>query len=176
VFQDLRDALPLSVTEGAPVQPLTLETLNGLVEKYKQKYQTWQALQTGSGTSNWDASQQGCELIAGGNAMWVSLTNSVSSVPINRRGVKYLMDFLFQSPARMQFVVGVSEKVDSYQELQLLSPEEPHHAMILAVCRDIQGGKDQQVLMAWRNQLLTCLNLCSQTLQFILSLLHDPNN
>ena len=72
------------------------------------------------------------------------------------------MAFNFATPARLNLTFNCTTErhpgnVVSYGQMHLISPEEPLHAMLFAIARDIREGKEVEVLEMWRTMVLSCV-------------------
>jgi hypothetical protein len=154
VFERVPASPPLDVSQGSPLDPIDVLLLNGKVNQFHQN------LQAAAPEDRANISKKGVELICAGNIFWLDWQKAAApGVPVNRTGVRYLMDYFFKKPSRMDLTVGVSSVLAPslpLQGLQLLSPEENLHAMIMAIGRDIRCGVSDDILLTWREMCLSC--------------------
>ena len=154
VFEKVLASPPLDVSRGSPLDPINILLLNGKVQDFQQN------LQAAAAEDRANISKRGVELLGAGNIFWLDWQKvAAPGVPVNRTGVRFLMDYLFKQPSRMDVTVGVSSVLTPslpLQGLQLLSPEENLHAMIMAIGRDIRQGVSDDVLLTWREMCLSC--------------------
>ena len=181
VFKDIHLSRPLLMNQGAPVDPLDLASLSSKFAEFEK------------------SRRPNLDLIAGANLFWLNIIHEpMPGVPINRAGIKYLVDYFFQHPARVDGlqvpVTGlsnVSEQKMKSQSLVFVSPQvldmsccspfdrsscpfesvdqssyvrincfkrfqEPVHAFVLAIARDVEAGKDTSMLEEWKRMALSC--------------------
>lgn len=72
--------------------------------------------------------------------------------------VQYLMSYTFESPAPLKITV-IADPHSSWLpkdagQLRRVSPDEEHHAFILATARDLAAGKSEQ---EWKAKWLSCI-------------------
>ena len=71
--------------------------------------------------------------------------------------VQYLMNYTFAEPSQLKLVV-IADQVSSWYphnngNLRRVSPDESHHAFILATARDLGQKKSEE---AWKREWLSC--------------------
>lgn len=79
--------------------------------------------------------------------------------------VRYLMEYYFADPQKSDVFPGVVTlavdatwdpcKPEARGLLRAISPEEPRHALVLAIARDIKAGLPEEGLALWRRMLLS---------------------
>ena len=85
--------------------------------------------------------------------------------------VRYLMDYYFSDPQKSDVFPGVVMigtdatwdpcKPAARGLLRAISPEEPRHALILAIARDVKAGMPEEGLLLWRCLLVSVITeLC----------------
>lgn len=115
VFKDIHLAPPLLMRQGAPVDPLDLASLASKFSEFEKSHRA------------------NIDLIAGGNLFWINVFHEpMPGVPINRAGIKFLVDFFFQRPARVDglqvpvtALSDVAEQKLKGQAMIFLSPQVP---------------------------------------------------
>ena len=120
---------PLTIEEGGRQDPFDNRKLQSMME----------ALKEGDSTTD--------QYIAGGNVAWVSWSwSSTASVPVYKSSVKWIMRATYKKPQPINLVVAVDDLFMDQKNGQMkrISPEEDHHAFILATARDLQQDKFQE--------------------------------
>ena len=129
LFRDLESMKPLTIEEGGRQDPFDNRKLQSMME----------ALKEGDSTTD--------QYIAGGNVAWVSWSwSSTASVPVYKSSVKWIMHTTHKTPQPINLVVAVDDLFMDQKNGQMkrISPEEDHHAFILATARDLQQDKFQE--------------------------------
>ena len=129
LFRDLESMKPLTIEEGGRQDPFDNRKLQSMME----------ALKEGDSTTD--------QYIAGGNVAWVSWSwSSTASVPVYKSSVKWIMHTTYKKPQPINLVVAVDDLFMDQKNGQMkrISPEEDHHAFILATARDLQQDKFQE--------------------------------
>ena len=109
-----------------------------------------------------DAMQSAGMYEASCNLFWCNaLFSATPGVPILELGISRLMEHHFSEPSPFPFPLIIAVESVSQQPwnhkggLQRVSPEEVHHAFLLAVARDIVGNVETAKLELWRTVALT---------------------
>lgn len=81
--------------------------------------------------------------------------------------VRYLVDYYFSDPNKTDVFPGIVMiatdacwdpcKPAARGLLRAISPEEPRHALILAIARDVKAGMPEEGLLLWRRLLLSAV-------------------
>ena len=97
----------------------------------------------------------------GNNFTWMNLLYSPTpGIPIRMAAVQEVVDKTFSAPNPMEsLTIGIPThdyKVKSHKgALMRVSPEEMTSSFIMAVARDVQNGAGKDVLLKWRNAILS---------------------
>ena len=121
----LQSMKPLTIEEGGRQDPFDNRKLQSMME----------ALREGDSTTD--------QYIAGGNVARVSWSwSSTASVPV----YKWIMRTTYKKPQPINLAVAVDDLFMDQKNGQMkrISPEEDHHAFILATARDLQQDKLQE--------------------------------
>ena len=96
-------------------------------------------------------------------------TSSAVTVPrvrARRRGqVQYLKNYYFSNPSSVDAFPGIVTvavddnfnplRPEALGFLRAISPEEPRHALLFAIARDVENSAPEEVLFLWRRVLLS---------------------
>ena len=140
VFEGIHTALPLSVEAGSHIEAFD--------------------------TPKFMKAMGDCgEFITGANLFWLNLWWSATpGLPLNKGGIKQLKQKWFRTPVStfpVQVTIAVTDEItpaetSCYGHLKLMSPEEPIHALILAIGDAIRTNACENDLAVWRKCILTC--------------------
>ena len=122
LFRGLESMKPIMIEEGGRQDPFDNRKLQSMME----------ALKEGDSTTD--------QYIAGGNVAWVSWSwSSTASVRVYKSSVKWIMRATYKKPQPINLVVAVDDLFMDQKNGQMkrISPEEDHHAFILATARDL---------------------------------------
>ena len=140
VFKDIHLAPPLLMSQGAPVDPLDLASLASKFSEFEKSHRA------------------NVDLIAGGNLFWINVFHEpMPGELINRAGIKFLVDFFFQRPARVDglqvpvtALSDIAKNKMNGRAMLFLSPQVPANTSDLNEC----------VLLMVVVSLRECTNVC----------------
>eukprot|EP00969_Alexandrium_andersonii_P278614 12315054-Alexandrium_andersonii.AAC.1 len=96
------------------------------------------------------------------NMWWIDARWSAhQGVPINVRGVKHTKEHLYLTPPKTieePFIIGVlpdDNVLEMKGRLKRVSPDETHHALLIAISDAAARGADEDELAAWRATMLS---------------------